>query len=108
MDLAITLGYWVQADDPDGLKQMMPTVTTTPGFLTRDELVQRYAARTGRDVSQMDHYLVFAYFKLAVILQQIYVRWKRGQTQDERFATFGQRVERIIAHAAQLVKEARR
>lgn len=106
MDLAITLGYWVQADDPDSLRQMVPTVTQLPGFLSRAAMVERYAQRTGRDVSHMDYYLVFAYFKLAVILQQIYVRWKRGQTQDERFATFGQRVAMIVQHAARLVEAA--
>lgn len=107
MDLAITLGYWVHGDDPDGLRKMLPTVTQMPGFLRREALIERYAARTGRDLSNIDYYMVFAYFKLAVILQQIYVRFKRGQTQDERFATFGQRVALVIAHAASLVREAR-
>jgi hypothetical protein len=44
--------------------------------------------------------MTFAYFKLAVILQQIYVRWKRGQTQDSRFSVFGSRVRNLILHAA--------
>jgi hypothetical protein len=46
--------------------------------------------------------MIFAYFKLAVIIQQIYVRWKRGQTQDERFGAFGDRVNMLITHAARL------
>lgn len=99
MDLAITLGYWVHGDDPQELRKMLPTVTQLPGFLRRSELIERYARRTGRDVAQIDYYLIFAYFKLAVILQQIYVRWKRGQTQDERFATFDKRVEQLVAYA---------
>ena len=41
-----------------------------------------YAQKSSRDLSSMDFYMTFAYFKLAVIIQQIYVRWKRGQTQD--------------------------
>jgi hypothetical protein len=43
--------------------------------------------------------MVFGYFKLAVILQQIYARWKNGQTQDERFADFDDRVRTLILHA---------
>jgi aminoglycoside phosphotransferase (APT) family kinase protein len=48
----------------------------------------------------MDFYMTFATFKLAVIIQQIYARWKRGQTQDERFAVFGERVRLLIEYAA--------
>jgi len=61
-----------------------------------------YAQKSSRDLSSIDYYMIFAYFKLAVIIQQIYVRWKRGQTQDERFAVFGARVQTLITHAAQL------
>ncbi|WP_274434986.1 phosphotransferase family protein [Alicyclobacillus sp. ALC3] len=106
MDLAISLSYWVQADDPVELRQMLPTVTQLPGFLSRRDLIERYAKRTGRDLSTIDYYLVFAYFKLAVILQQIYVRWKGGQTADERFASFGARVATIVAHAVSAIEEA--
>ena len=55
-----------------------------------------YARKSSRDLSPIDYYMIFAYFKLAVIIQQIYVRWKRGQTQDERFAVFGSRVHTLI------------
>src|SRR5262249_55473287 len=81
-DLAISLGYWVQADDPPELRAILPTITPLPGFLSRAEFMQRYSLQSGRDLSSMQFYMTFAYFKLAVILQQIYVRWKRGQTQD--------------------------
>jgi hypothetical protein len=46
--------------------------------------------------------MTFAYFKLAVIIQQIYVRWKRGQTQDERFSAYGDSVQMLIEYASQL------
>jgi len=52
----------------------------------------------------MHFYMTFAYFKLAVIIQQIYVRWKRGQTQDERFAIFGDRIHNLMLYAARLVE----
>lgn len=86
MDLGSTLAYWVQADDPPALLQLQLSPTTLPGNPTRAELVQRYAARSGRDVDNIVFYYVYGLFKLAVILQQIYRRWKLGHTQDPRFA----------------------
>lgn len=101
-DLAISLGYWIQTDDPPELRAILPTITPLPGFLTRAEFMQRYATRSGRDLSSMQFYMTFAYFKLSVILQQIYVRWKRGQTQDPRFAIFGSRITVLVDRAAQI------
>ena len=101
-DLAVSLSYWVEPDDPDDLKAVMPTVTATPGFMKRRELIERYAEKSGRDLSEMHWYVVFGYFKLAGILQQIFARWKGGQTRDERFATFGARVRTLILHAENL------
>jgi aminoglycoside phosphotransferase (APT) family kinase protein len=99
LDLAISLSYWVQPDDPPEMQTLLPTVTTRPGFLTRDDLMRRYAGQTGRNLSDMPFYLTFAYFKLAGILQQIYARWKHGQTQDERFSRFGRSVTLLVHHA---------
>ena len=101
-DLAVSLSYWTEPGDPDDLKAVMPTVTSTPGFMTRRELIDRYAEESGRDLSEMHWYVVFGYFKLAGILQQIFARWKNGQTRDERFATFGDRVRTLILHAETL------
>ena len=103
-DLAVSLTYWIEPDDPDDLKAVMPTVTVTPGFMSRRELIDRYEAQSGRDLSDMHWYMVFGYFKLAAILQQIYARWKRGQTEDERFADFGERVRTLILHAEKLTR----
>ncbi len=103
-DLAVSLSYWTESDDPQELKEVMPTVTSTPGFMTRREFMDRYAYSSGRDLSDMHWYMVFGYFKLAVILQQIYARWKRGQTKDERFADFDERVRNLIVHANSLAE----
>jgi aminoglycoside phosphotransferase (APT) family kinase protein len=103
-DLAVSLTYWIEPDDPDDLKAVMPTVTVTPGFMGRRELIDRYETRSGRDLSDMHWYVVFGYFKLAAILQQIFARWKRGQTEDERFADFGERVRTLILHAENLTR----
>jgi aminoglycoside phosphotransferase (APT) family kinase protein len=102
-DLGVTLGYWVQADDPDILKQSMKTVTTAPGFITREEFIERYARKTGRDVSSVHFYLVFAYFKVAVVVMQIYYRWAMGQTKDQRFANHYERARNYMNHAYTLI-----
>lgn len=106
LDLAITLSYWVNPDDPEELRTILPTVTTHPGFISRAAFMERYEELTGRDLSAMPFYLVFGYFRMVVIIQQIYARWKRGQTQDERFAGFGSRVRALVAHAARLAESA--
>jgi aminoglycoside phosphotransferase (APT) family kinase protein len=103
-DLAVSLSYWTEPTDPDELKEVMPTVTSTSGFMTREELMDRYSYSSGRDLSEMHWYMVFGYFKLAVILQQIYARWKSGQTTDERFANFDERVRTLISHSKDLAE----
>jgi aminoglycoside phosphotransferase (APT) family kinase protein/phosphosulfolactate phosphohydrolase-like enzyme len=103
-DLAVSLSYWTEPGDSQELKEVMPTVTSTPGFMTRAEFVERYAEKSGRDLSEMHWYMVFGYFKLAAILQQIYARWKKGQTKDERFADFDGRVRTLILHANSLAE----
>jgi aminoglycoside phosphotransferase (APT) family kinase protein len=99
IDLGTLLGYWGQASD-EVARGTGSMVTALPGFLTRDELVERYARRTGRDLSKLAFYETFALFKTAVVLEQIYVRYVRGQTQDERFALLGPHVP-MLADAAQ-------
>jgi aminoglycoside phosphotransferase (APT) family kinase protein len=100
VDLGLILCYWSQPSDPGGTKA---SLTSQPGWFTRDELIGRYAERTGRDLSLINYYEVFALFKLAVVLQQIYVRFHRGQTQDERFRHFDKRVHNLIQQAAALI-----
>lgn len=100
-DLGVSLSYWVEPDDPPALRAIQPTVTDRVGFPTRRDVMARYAALSGRDLGAIDYYLTFAYFKLATILQQIYARWRRGQTRDERFAAFGGHVRALLAHASE-------
>ena len=104
-DLAVSLSYWVEAGDSQELKEVLPTVASTPGFMTRREFIDRYAEQSGRDLSNIHWYVVFGYFKLAVILQQIYARWHSGQTKDERFADFDERVRNVILHAYELSRK---
>ncbi|MFP3948981.1 MAG: phosphotransferase family protein [Longimicrobiales bacterium] len=104
MDLAVFLSYWPEPGDPPAIPKILANLPLRPGFPARKELIHRYGERSGRDVSRMGWYLPFAYFKLAVILQQIYARWVRGQTRDPRFAGFGQAVTEIVDHARELLE----
>ena len=88
--------------EPPGQHDALTTVTDRPGYFTREEIVERYAARSGRDVSGIRYYEIFAVFKIAVVVQQIYYRYAQGQTTDPRFATFDARVEFLARHAAAL------
>ena len=85
MDLGTTLGYWIEPGDPPALQAMLG-LTTLPGNLTRREVVDRYAATSGRAVDDPLFYYLYGLFKIAVIVQQIYARYRRGHTQDPRFA----------------------
>jgi len=104
VDLGCTLCYWTEAGDPEMRGGALSGVTTSRGWLTREELVRRYAEKTRRDVSNLGYYEVFGLFKLGVILQQIYFRYHRGQTQDERFRDFHLRVRGLMRAAVELAE----
>lgn len=98
VDLGILLAYWVPSA-PAGQRDALTTVTTLPGWITPAELIDRYAERSGRDLSTLRFFEVFALFKIAVVIQQIYYRFVNGQTDDPRFATFGERVTFLARRA---------
>lgn len=103
-DLGVAMSYWIQNNDPDLLKFGLgkPPVTIQEGFMTRAQFIEAYARKSGRDVSNINFYLAFAYFKLAVIVQQIYYRFKVGQTNDQRFAKFEQFAKSLITLSYQV------
>ncbi len=86
MELGSTLGYWVDADDPDDWQKQSFGMTTLPGNLNREQLLARYCEKSGRKASNPVFYYAYGLFKIAVIVQQIYARYKQGLTQDARFA----------------------
>jgi len=98
VDLGIFLAYWVHTV-PASQRDSLTSVTSRAGWFSRDEILERYSERTGRDVSNIAFYEVFAVFKLAVVLQQIFYRYHRGQTDDARFAKLDKQVENL-AHIA--------
>ena len=103
-DLGTLLTYWIEDDDPPEARLFSPMPTDMTGFPTRAELVERYAEVSGRDVTDIGFYHVLGLFRLAVILAQIYIRWLRGQTKDERFAGLGELIELIAGRAQELTR----
>jgi aminoglycoside phosphotransferase (APT) family kinase protein len=102
-DLGYVLNYWVEPGDDPEWREIAAMPTWREGFPSRAEAVARYAARSGRDVGEILWYQVFAAFKLAVIIQQIYIRYVRGQTQDVRFANYWRRVLGLADKARVLI-----
>ncbi|MHA1154366.1 MAG: phosphotransferase family protein [Alphaproteobacteria bacterium] len=102
MDLGYLLTFWGEAGDPEPWIAAASMPTWREGFPSRAEAIQRYAEATGFDLGTIQWYHVFGTFKIAVVLQQIYIRFVRGQTQDQRFAPFGDRVAALIDKAAVL------
>jgi aminoglycoside phosphotransferase (APT) family kinase protein len=101
-DLGALLCYWSEPSDPPYLQAMAMMPVGDMGFLTRRELVQRYAEQSGRDVVAINFYHALGLFRLTVIIAQIYVRYQRGQTQDARFAAFEMMIP-MMARAAEEV-----
>lgn len=105
-DLGTTLGYWPESSDPPVRHGNPASMTTLPGFPTRRELVERYAGARGVDCSRIAWYETFALFKTAVVLEQIYLRYTRGQTRDPRFADFAHRVPSLAQAATHTARTA--
>jgi aminoglycoside phosphotransferase (APT) family kinase protein len=85
MDLGTTLAYWAEATDSEALKPF--NLTWMPGNMTRNEVANYYAEKSQTKIDDIVFYYVFGSFKVGVICQQIYYRYKQGHTQDPRFAS---------------------
>lgn len=99
MDVGTMLCYWIQDDDDDRLKALAFAPTHVPGMLRRQQLAERYAERTGRAIDNILFYYVFGLYKTAVVLQQIYYRYKQGLTKDPRFAGLGHGMRLLVEKA---------
>jgi aminoglycoside phosphotransferase (APT) family kinase protein len=103
VDLGTLLGYWPEPTDP-APRAVRPTGAAEP-FPPRQAICDRYARVTGLDLCDIHWYEAFALWKTAVVVQQIYIRYKRGQTQDERFATYAERIPILVDQALPLLEE---
>ncbi len=95
-DLGTLLSYWAEPGDPPAMHQLQQMPTTAPGFLTREQAVLRYAALTGRDVSDIRFHRVLGMLKLSVIFLQLHALHTRGVTTDPRYAAFGALAEGLL------------
>ena len=106
-DLGMALAYWFEPGEAEMVGPAAFGPTALPGNLTREEIVQRYAARSGRAVGDVVFEYVLGLFKVAVIAQQIYFRYRQGLTQDERFAGLGFAVALLAQVAVRAVERNR-
>ncbi len=104
MDLGASLGYWVDPDDSDELKLIGTIPTTTPGMLTRKEVVEAYQEYSGQKIDDFSFYYCYGLFRLAGIAQQIYYRYYHGQSKDERFKTLAFAVHVLEKTALKVIK----
>lgn len=107
MDLGTALCYWVDPQDAPALVELRFGPTHLEGSLDRNALVERYAEKTGRDVSQVNFYYAFGLFKTAVVVQQIYARYVAGHTKDPRFASMIHAVRALSVQAARVIDQGR-
>lgn len=105
MDLGATLAYWSEGGDSPAYRNF--NLTWLPGNLTRQEVVARYAQRSGRDLTHILFYYVFGLYKNAVIAQQIYARWKQGHSQDARFGHLLPMITELANKAADAMESGR-
>lgn len=99
IDVGTLLQYWPDASDPS-----FPELTSHPGMLAlglpaRAEIAARYAARTGADLAPLPWWTAFAYWKTAVVVQQLYTRFARGESTDARMLAIGARAPKLARRA---------
>ncbi len=107
IDVGLLLSYWTMKGSAGNAEpnSSLRAVTNGPGWLTREEIIAQYEAKTGRDLSRIVFYETFARFKVAVVIQQIYFRYVQGQTHDERFRNFDGLVRELSYEALELAEQ---
>jgi aminoglycoside phosphotransferase (APT) family kinase protein len=104
-DVGLLVAYWPERGE-DRLALGMPA-NLAPGFPSRDELIGRYAERSGRDLSDLGFFVALGYWKLAIILEGVYARYVAGGygKVDEGVHAFARLVERLAEEAARVEAE---
>jgi aminoglycoside phosphotransferase (APT) family kinase protein len=103
VDLGTLLNYWPDPSDRPGDQGVYNDGMERMGLPTQAEVVNRYAERNGMDLSGIGWYQAFAVWKTAVVLQQLYDRYRRGETTDVRMATRGERVPELADRTLRLL-----
>jgi aminoglycoside phosphotransferase (APT) family kinase protein len=103
-DLGLLMVYWTGPGD--ATTAWTGGATTAPGFWDRSDLVARYAEVSGREVSQLDWYVAFAFWKLACIIEGVYARYlggALGQRDPAELEPFKTQVDAAAASALALL-----
>ncbi|GAB1646706.1 phosphotransferase family protein [Krasilnikovia sp. MM14-A1259] len=110
LDLANSLGYWVEPGDEPLMRLFRRQPTHLPGMMTREQVVAYYCARTGAAVTRAEWawYQVFGLFRVAVIAQQVYQRYLRRQTTNTQFRFFGIAVVVLELRCRRIIRRARK
>jgi aminoglycoside phosphotransferase (APT) family kinase protein len=103
MDLGSALAYWVDRDDEPMFASLRRQPSHLEGMPTRKEFIATYLHISGRSCDDFTFYEVFGLFRLAVIIQQIWARYKAGQTSNPAFEGFGMGVNILINRAQGLI-----
>lgn len=114
VDVGLALTYWTMSGGGSaagsgegksgGQNSSLRAITNGPGWMTREAIIERYEMKTGRDLTCIAFYETFARFKVAVVIQQIYFRYAKGQTHDERFRDFDVLVRELVHEALALAQ----
>jgi aminoglycoside phosphotransferase (APT) family kinase protein len=103
MDLGSALAYWVDKDDEPMFATLRRQPSHLEGMPTRNEFITKYLELSGRKCNDFTFYEVFGLFRLTVIIQQIWARYKAGQTTNPAFKGFGMGVNILINRAQGLI-----
>jgi aminoglycoside phosphotransferase (APT) family kinase protein len=103
MDLGSALAYWVDSDDEPNFASLRRQPSQLPGMPTRNEFISKYLELSGRKCDDFTFYEVFGLFRLSVIIQQIWARYRAGQTSNPAFKGFGVGVNILINRAQGLI-----
>lgn len=107
MDLGTSIAYWSMPTDSPMILQGWPSPTSMEGNPGRNELVEKYAQKSGREINNLVFYYAFGLFKIAVIVQQIYYRYSKGLTTDPRFANLNHATRLFLTMAWQAISKNR-
>jgi aminoglycoside phosphotransferase (APT) family kinase protein len=95
LDLACTMSFWLDPTDPPELRALRAMPTLLPGVLSRSEAIHRYVERAKHPIQSAKFLLCFGYLRRAAIEQQKYVRYRRGETTDQRFSQLNASVKAL-------------
>jgi aminoglycoside phosphotransferase (APT) family kinase protein len=105
MDLGTTIAYWSMPTDPEPLLQGLPSPTMMRGNPSRTNIAELYAKHSGRNIDKLVFYYVFGLFKIAVIVQQIYYRYAKGLTTNEKFKNLDKSSQFLCMMALQAIQK---